>query len=158
MRRSFFIFPVLLLISLMLQLLALPDLVAPARPLWVAMLFALWTYISPRSVSLLLAWMTGIAMDVAFNTVLGQHALGLVLVVYLVSRLRKWLIVIPFFQTAVALIPVWAAYALVMFWIDGTREQQADPWLRWLPVISTTLMWPFLFPLLNRLGKPSREE
>jgi rod shape-determining protein MreD len=157
LRDSFVGFFFMLLIAMILQLVQLPDLIAPARPLWVPMLLAFWTYMAPARVSLLLAWIAGLALDVLFNTGLGQHALGLVVTVYAVARMRKLLIVLPFWQTTLALIPVWVLYALLMFWIDGTRAQAADLWIRWLPVVSTTLLWPLFFPLLNRLGKPSRE-
>jgi rod shape-determining protein MreD len=147
----------LLLLATILQLMQLPDAIAAWRPLWVPMVLAFWAYVSPRNVSLLLAWIVGLALDVLFNSVLGQHALGLVITVYAVTRMRKLLLVLPFWQTTLALIPVWALYAFLMFWIDGVREQQADPWMRWLPVATTALLWPFFFPLLNRFGKPSRE-
>lgn len=157
LRESSLGFLLLLPIALLLQLVPLPEAVAPARPLWVAMLFAFWTYIAPRRVSLLLAFLVGLAMDVLFNTVLGQHALGLIVSIYLVARMRNFLLMVPFWQTSVLMAAVWALYAFLMFWIDGARGQQADPWLRWMPVAATTFAWPLLFPLLNRLGKPARE-
>ena len=152
-----FAFVVLLIAAIMLQMLTLPNAIAPARPLWVPMLLAYWTYVSPRHASLLLAWVTGLALDVLFSTVLGQHALGLVLVVYAVARMRRLIIMLPFWQTTLALAPIWAGYSFLMFWIDGVRGQQADAWLRWLPVASSTLLWPFLYPVLSSLGKPSRD-
>lgn len=156
-RNPLLAFPALLLAAVALQLVALPDPVAPARPLWVPMALAYWTYLAPRHPSLLLAWLTGVALDVLFNTTLGQHALGLVLTVYLVARLRKFLLVLPFWQTTLVLLPVWAAYAFLMFWIDGASGQQADAWSRWLPVASSAILWPFLFPIFSSLGRPGRE-
>lgn len=154
---AFFGFLALLIAALFLQLVPLPDSIEAARPLWVPMLFAFWTYAQPRRVSLLLAWLVGLCLDVLFNTAMGQHALGLVVTVYIVMRLRSFLLVLPFWQTTLVLIPVWGAYAFLMFWIDGVRHQQADLWLRWMPVVSSTFLWPLFFPLLNRLGKPSRD-
>ncbi len=156
-RGSIFALPILLLAAIALQLVVLPDAVAAARPLWVPIVFAYWTYASPRHASLLLAWVTGLTLDVLFNTPMGQHAFGLVITVYLVARLRRFMLMVPFWQTALVLIPVWAMYALAMFWADGVRGQQADVWARWLPVASSTLLWPFLFPVLSTLGKPSRD-
>lgn len=157
LRESSLGFVLLLLVALFLQLVPLPDFAAPARPLWVALVFAFWTYVTPKRVSLLLAFVVGVALDVLLNTVLGQHALGLIVAIYAVARMRSFLVMVPFWQTTLVLAPVWALYAFLMFWIDGARGQQADAWLRWMPVASSTLLWPLLFPLLNRLGKPARE-
>jgi rod shape-determining protein MreD len=156
-RRSFLAFPILLVAAIALQLIALPGSIAAARPLWVPMVLAYWTYVSPRHASLLLAWLTGLALDVLFNAPLGQHALGLVLVVYSVARARRLMLMVPFWQTSFVVAGVFGLYALAMFWADGVRGQQADVWARWLPVASSALLWPFLFPVLSSLGKPSRE-
>jgi rod shape-determining protein MreD len=157
-RRSIFAFPVLLIAAIALQMVSLPDSISSGRPLWVPMVMAYWTYVSPRSASMILAWLTGIVLDVLFNTPLGQHALGLVLVVYLVARARRFMLMVPFWQTSFVVAGVLAVYALEMFWADGVRGQQADVWARWLPVATSALLWPFLFPILSSLGKPSRDE
>jgi len=156
-RRSIFAFPLLLLVAIALQLMALPDSIASARPLWVPIVLAYWTYVSPRGASILLAWLVGLGLDVLFNAPLGQHALGMVLVVYAVSRARRVMLMVPFWQTSFVVAGVFALYALAMFWADGVRGQQADVYARWLPVASSALLWPFLFPVLSSLGKPSRE-
>jgi rod shape-determining protein MreD len=157
MRRSVLALPILLLAAIALQLIVLPDAIAAARPLWVPMVLAYWTFVSPRHASLLLAWMLGIVLDVLFNTPLGQHALGLVLVMYLVARSRRVMLMVPFWQTSFVLAAILGLYALEMFWADGARGQQADVWARWLPVASSALLWPFLYPVLSSLGKPGRE-
>lgn len=156
-RRSIFAFPILLIVAIALQMVVLPDAIANGRPLWVPMVMAYWTFVSPRSASMLLAWMIGIVLDVLFNTPLGQHALGLILVVYAVSRARRIMLMVPFWQTSFVVAGAFALYALEMFWADGVRGQQADVWARWLPVATSALLWPFLFPVLSALGKPDRE-
>src|SRR3546814_9890443 len=78
-------------------------------------------------------------LDVLYAAPLGQHALGLVVVVYLVVRLRSFFIIFPLWQATVALVPAWVLYCFLMYWIDGATQHEAEVWLRWLPAISTTL-------------------
>lgn len=147
-----------LLLALILQLVPLPEALAAARPLWVALMLAYWALREPRLSSLLPAFVLGLMMDVLFGTVLGQHALGLIFVVYLVERLRSIFILFPLWQATFALIPVWILLGVLMFWIDGVTQHQGNSWLRWLPVLSTTLFWPLLFSVMELLRQPPDDE
>lgn len=142
-------YAVSLLAALLLQLLDLPELLAAARPMWLPLLIAYWALTEPRVPILLGAFVAGLLADVLFSTVLGQHALGLLLVAYLVTRLRPVFVLFPLWQATLAMIPAWMLFAFLMFWIDGATHHRADLWLRWLPVFSTTLFWPLVFSLME---------
>ena len=147
-----------LLLALLFQLIQLPELLAAARPMWVPLVLAYWALREPRISTLFPAFVAGLMLDVLFGTTLGQHSLGLVLVVYLVERLRSIFILFPLWQATFALIPAWALYSFLMFWVDGATQHRADGWLRWLPVLSTTLFWPLLFSVMETLRQPTDDE
>ncbi|HEY1076791.1 MAG TPA: rod shape-determining protein MreD [Fontimonas sp.] len=147
-----------LLLALLLQLIQLPELLAAARPLCVPLVLAYWALREPRISTLLPAFVCGLLLDVLFGTTLGQHGLALILVVYVVERLRSIFILFPLWQATFALIPAWALYSFVMFWIDGVTRHQADDWLRWLPVLSTTLFWPLLFSVMEAVRRPEEDD
>jgi rod shape-determining protein MreD len=147
-----------LLIALMLQLVVLPDWLAAARPMWIPLLLAYWALRANRLSTLLAGFGVGLACDVAYGSVLGQHALGFVLVGYLVERLRAYFVLFPLWQATLALIPAWLAYTFLMFWIDGVTQHRGDPWLRWLPVVSTTLFWPLVYTLMELIRQPVDDE
>jgi rod shape-determining protein MreD len=148
-RALFWMFSLSLVVGMLLQLVLLPNLLSSARPLWVPLLIAYWALVEPRVPVLLGAFICGIVMDVLFSSVLGQHALGLVLMAYTVSRMRPIFILFPLWQATLALAPAWLFYIYLMFWIDSATHHQADVWLRWLPVVSTTLFWPLVFALME---------
>ena len=150
-RMPFWFFSLSLVVGLLLQLILLPDLLSPARPLWLPLLIAYWALVEPRVPVLVGAFISGITMDVLFNSVLGQHALGLVVLAYIVSRMRPIFILFPLWQATLALAPAWMLYIYLMFWIDLVTHHQADVWLRWLPVVSTTLLWPLVFALMEAM-------
>jgi rod shape-determining protein MreD len=147
-----------LLLALVLQLVPLPEWLAGARPLWVALILGYWALREPRISVLFSGFVAGLALDVLFGSALGQHALGLIIVVYLVERLRGIFVLFPLWQATFALIPVWIVYCFLMFWIDGATKHDSNVWLRWLPVISTTLFWPLVFSVMELLRQAPDDE
>ncbi len=147
-----------LLLALLLQLIALPDWLSPARPYWLPMVLSYWALSEARVSSLVGAFIAGLAADVVFGTVLGQHALALVVVAYLVSRLRGVFVLFEVWQAMLVLVPIWALYTFILFWIDGLTDRQASQELRWMPIIPTTLLWPFVYGLMVRWFKPRRDD
>lgn len=142
-------FWVSLLIALLLELVAVPDLVSGVRPLWMPLVLAFWALREPRVPVLVAAFVCGVVLDVLFNSVLGQHALATVLIIYGIIKLREVFVLSALWQSTVTLIPVWVVYGFLMFWIDGVTKHNSDPWLRWSPIASTTLFWPVVYLVLD---------
>jgi rod shape-determining protein MreD len=147
-----------LVAALLLQLVELPELFSGARPMWLPLIIAYWALTESRTHVLLGAFLLGLCADVCFGTSLGQHELGLVLVAYFVTRMRPIFVLFPLWQATLALIPVWCGYSFLMFWIDGITAHRADDWLRWLPVISTSMFWPLIFAVLEIVRGGRRDE
>lgn len=144
-------FAVSLVAALLLQLVELPESVAAARPLWLPLALAFWTLNDPRVPLFTGAMICGLSQDVLLAGTLGQYSLGLVVVVFLVTRIRGLFGLLPLWQATAMLVPVWALYTLLMFWLDGLLQHNADALLRWLPVLSTCLLWPVVYVLLDTL-------
>ncbi|HUR42219.1 MAG TPA: rod shape-determining protein MreD [Verrucomicrobiae bacterium] len=142
-----------LLAAMVLQLFELPYALGLLRPLWVPLVLVYWAMAIPRPFGLLTAWFTGLCLDVLVGSVLGQHALGLTIIVFLAIGLRGWLALFPIWQEAALLGALWLLYTFLMFWIDGATGHQADTWLQWTPVVTTGLCWPLLVGLMNSLRR-----
>ena len=137
--------------ALMMQIIELPDSISFLRPNWPLLVIGYWALYAPQMPSLIGAWIIGLCCDVLFSSALGQHALTLLIAAALITRLRGIYVLFPLWQAALALAPVWALYTFLMFWIDGLTHHAAEPALRWLPVISTTLVWPLFAGVLDGL-------
>lgn len=146
--------PLILLAALFLQFLPLPGWLATARPLWIPAALVAWALTSRDPRGLGAAWISGLLLDAAYGSVLGQHALALTLLVFLAIQMRGMLSVLPGWQAALALTPAWLAYIFILFWIDGSTQHVADPWQRWVPAYITAVAWPLLWPLLRRVSRP----
>src|SRR3546814_17584254 len=83
----------LLIGALVLQLVELPDSLSAARPLWMPLMLAYWALREPQLPALVPAFLLGLMLDVLYAAPLGQHALVLVVVVYLVVCLRSFFII-----------------------------------------------------------------
>ena len=147
-----------LIIGLCLHLVVLPNALSAARPLFLPMILAYWALREPQLPALLPAFAIGLLMDVLFGAPLGQHALGLIALLYIVVRLRSFFIMFPLWQATLALIPAWSLFCFLMFWIDGATRHTPEVWLRWLPAVSTSLCWPLLWSLMELFRSPSEED
>ena len=147
-----------LAVALVLQLFELPYALAVLRPLWVPLVLIYWVMAIPQPTGLLTAWIVGLLLDVLLGSVLGQHALGLTLLVFIVLSLRGWLALFPIWQEAALLTALWLLYAFLMFWIDGATGHRADPWLQWTPVLTTGLCWPVVVAVLNSLRRRATDD
>lgn len=145
-----------LLAALVLQLLELPSPLDALRPLWVPLVLVYWVMMLPQAVGLLTAWTVGMLLDVLLGCVLGQHALGLTIVVFLALWMRSWLALFPIWQEAAVLTLLWLLYTIVLFWVDGATGHRADPWLRWTPVLTTGLCWPLVVAVMTSLRRRSQ--
>jgi rod shape-determining protein MreD len=139
-----------LVCSLLLMLLPIPMPVAPARPAFYAMTVLFWIVAQPRLFGLIAAWCCGIALDVLYGTPLSEHGLALAVAAYLVISARRLFWSFSLLQQALAMLPVFALYEFVLFWIDGVAGLATDPLWRWLPAVTSAVLWPLWAFLLER--------
>ena len=73
-------------IALVFSIVSLPDALPVElgylRPQWVALVLIYWVIALPFRVGIVVAWVAGIALDVLLSSLLGQHALALIIVAY----------------------------------------------------------------------------
>jgi rod shape-determining protein MreD len=152
----YFVFVASLVAALLLQFVALPGGLAPWRPQWLTLTLAYWVLADPGLPLLMAALLLGLVCDVIWVAALGEHAVVLVLVTYLLLALRDNLLELPLWQASLVLTPIWAMTAFGLFWLDGLTHHQANGALRWTPVLSTAFSWPLLTMAADalRLRKP----
>ena len=146
MSRGTQFFPVLtcIILALVLAIVPLPDWAEPYRPDWPALTLIYWSMVLPRTVSVGLAWLVGIVLDVAQGTLLGQHALALSLITYMTVKFHLQLRVFPWSQMTAVVLALLALYQFILFWINGVAGIYAPAVIYWGPVVTGTLLWPVL--------------
>jgi rod shape-determining protein MreD len=137
--------------ALLLMLVPLPDMVAPLRPNWLALVVAYWALETPSRARLGFAFTCGLVADVALGSLLGEHALRLVVLVWLLQRSRARLRFSPLTQQALtigALLFLDHALHGLVAWLSG---QPLPRWSGWLSPVVGMLLWPPLFVLLDAM-------
>lgn len=138
-------------IALMLMLLPLPGPINAFRPDFVVLTLIYWAMMLPRSWSVGSAWIVGLLLDVAQGTILGQHALALCLIVFVTVRFHLLMRVFPMSQLTATVFALLALYQFLLFWINGVANISAPAISYWGPVITGTILWPFVSMLLSGL-------
>ena len=138
-----------LFVGLMLSIMPLPDSIAVFRPDWLALLAIFWAMQLPRTWSVGTAWIVGIILDVSYGTLLGQHALALCVIVFITVRFHLLMRVFPLSQLTATVFALLALYQFLLFWINGVASVSAAAATYWAPVITGTLIWPFMYMFLS---------
>lgn len=136
--------------ALALAVVPLPEVIGPFRPDWVALVLLYWSLVSPRRFGLLTAFWTGLALDTLNGALLGQHALALLVIVYLSRRFYLRLRVFPISQLTLAVAALLLLYEFVLFWVDGVAGRTVPLIERWAPVVSGMLLWLLVVGVLDR--------
>ena len=147
---------VTLIVGLMLSIMPLPDGMKAFRPDWIALLLIFWSMQLPRTWSVVTAWIVGVVLDVAYGTLLGQHALALSVIVFVTVRFHLLMRVFPLSQLTATVFALLALYQFLLFWVNGVAGVTAPPTSYWGPVITGTILWPFLYMFLSGVRYRSR--
>lgn len=140
-----------IILALMLTMVPLPAVIDTFRPDWVALVLVYWTMMLPQSYSVGIAWIVGLVLDVAQGTLLGQHALALVVIIFLTSRFHLLMRVFPMSQLTLTVFALLAIYHFLLFWINGVGGVDAPADSYWGPVVTGTLFWPVVAGFLSGL-------
>ncbi|WP_020561050.1 rod shape-determining protein MreD [Thiofilum flexile] len=140
-----------MLLAVILSVVPLPEPLQMWRPEWVALALIHWALVLGHRVGLWMAFIIGLLMDVLHNSLLGQHALELVIVGYLAIRLGGRMTPEAYFQQFVLISAVLGLYMLLSLWIRGVTgyAQEGNTWQYWAPLLSSLLIWPLYQWLLS---------
>ena len=145
-----------LLLALVLTLLPLPSWAAPYRPDWVALVLIYWCLALPERVSVGIGWSMGLLLDGLSGTLLGQHALGLTVMMYLTAKLHQRIRLFPIWQQSLTVMLLLAMNQMLVLWVSGILGRPPHSWLYWAPSLSGLLLWPWLCGLLRDLRRRFR--
>jgi rod shape-determining protein MreD len=76
--------------AFLLQLMPLPELLLPFKPWWIGLVLVYWAIETPDRVGLGFAFLLGLAADALTGELLGEQALRMAVLVFIVLRFRAW--------------------------------------------------------------------
>ena len=119
-----------LILALVLSVGPVPSFMEIGRPLWLALFLTYWTLALPHRVGMTTAWVLGLAEDVLYGTLLGQNALILALITFLV-------------------LVVFGLAQLVQLWLNALTGNRPPTLVFLLPALVSALLWPWVYAALR---------
>ena len=102
------------------------------------------------------AWLLGLAEDVLYGSLLGQNALILTLITFLVLSLHQRLRMFPMWQQSLVLMVVFGLAQLVQLWLNALTGNRPPTLAFVLPALVSALLWPWVCTLLRAVHRRMR--
>jgi rod shape-determining protein MreD len=142
-----------LALALLLSVSSMPKFMELGRPLWLALFLTYWVLALPHRVGMTTAWGIGLLADVLNGSLLGQNALVLTLVTFLVLTLHQRLRMFPMWQQSTVLLVVFGLAQLVQLWLNALTGSRPPTLTFVLPALISALLWPWISMLLRGLQR-----
>ena len=157
-RGRSWVLPVAVLLALLLGLLPLPAMLQPLRPYWLALVVAYGVIEDNDRVGLGYAFCVGLVADLAFGGLLGEQALRLVVMAFILQRFRTQLRFFPMPQQALAIGGLLLNDRVISTVLHLALGEPLLPMAYWWAPLLGMLLWAPLFLLLDalRIGRGVR--
>ena len=143
-----------LIAAFMLSMMSLPVWLETFRPDWVTLVLIYWVMAMPDSIGVTTAWVAGLMLDVSHGALLGQHALGLVLVIYVIHSQHQRLRVASLLQQALVIFVLLLVKQTLVLWVNGIMgHAPGDIWLYFMQSLISALFWPWVYIILRDLRR-----
>ena len=156
--RNAWVLPVSVALALLLGLVPLPALLQPLRPYWLALVLTYWVIETPDRAGLGFAFCIGLLADLLYGGILGEQALRLVVMAFILQRFRARLRFFPLSQQALAIGGLLINDRIIDAGIHLFAAEPPLPWSYWWAPLPGMLLWLPCYVLLDtlRLGKRGR--
>ena len=144
-------------LALLWALLPLPTWLAVMKPMALALVLTYFALEAPEVAGLGHAFLFGLCADILYGGLLGEHALRMVILVYLTLRFRHRLRFFPVWQQAGSVFGLLLNDRVLDLWIRLMSGSTWPPLLFWLSPLVGMAVWPWVFLLLDGLRMRRRQ-
>jgi len=142
-----------LFLALFLEMLPAPSWAVWFKPEWLLLIIFFWILHAPTKFNVTFAWLLGLLMDAMKGTLLGEHALAMLIASFLFLKLQRRFKLYPMWQQCAFILFFIFIYQFVIFIIQGIIDQLPSTYLYWGPTISSLIFWPWIYVLLRDWNK-----
>jgi len=137
------------LFAMSLQVLPLPNFAQYLRPEWLILVLIYWFIALPDRVNFAYAFIFGVLLDGLYGSVLGSHALPLVILAYICVRFHRQIRVFPLWQQAFFVFALILLYHLIEALVVAMLGFHQSLNLFFLPALVSMFLWPWIFIILR---------
>jgi rod shape-determining protein MreD len=149
--RAAWVQPVSIVVALLLGLMPLTEAIAPLRPYWLALAVAFWVLEEPERAGLGFAFFVGLIADFAFGSLLGEQALRLTILAFILQRFRARLRFVPLSQQSLAIGALLLNDRIVTTALHFALGEPMPAPLSWIAPAIGMVLWAPLFWLFDVL-------
>ena len=92
----------------------------------------------------------GLLVDVAKGSLLGQHALASLIIVFLTTKYHLQIRNVPQIQLLTTVVFLLVIFQFTLFWINGVSGISASFRDYWGPIVSSAIIWPIFSRILSK--------
>ncbi len=141
------------LVALMLTSLPLPEIAIVFRPEWLMLVLIYWGMAIPDRIGIFTGWLLGLTLDVMYGSLLGQNAMALAIIAYLVNIFHLRIRMFPIWQQSFIVFLLAIVYLTLIAWIRGVAGEFPISWAYWIPALTSAFVWPFIYIILRDLRR-----
>jgi rod shape-determining protein MreD len=149
--RAAWVLPVSIVVALLLGLLPLPAPIMALRPYWLGLAVAYWVLEEPDKAGLGFAFFIGLIADLVFGSLLGEQALRLTIMAFILQRFRARLRFFPLSQQSLAIGALLVNDRIVTTVLHFALGEPLLPPAAWAAPAIGMLLWPPMFLLFDTL-------
>ncbi|MFT4607198.1 MAG: rod shape-determining protein MreD [Urechidicola sp.] len=149
----YLVIPLSFIVGMILLILPLPDWVKIYRPDWVALILIYWSMALPKRVGLWSAFIVGLLVDTLLGTLLGHHALALVVITYLNLNVYLRIRVLSLPQQSFYVFSLLVISQLIISWMNGIMGLTVPIQAVFGAPFIGMLMWPLAFVILRDIRR-----
>jgi rod shape-determining protein MreD len=150
------VIPLTLVVGLILQILPLPSEAQIYRPDWVALILLYWNMALPNRVGLWTAFLTGLLVDVAQGTLLGQHSLALLIIIFINLNFHLQVRVLNLGRQMFYVFSLLLINQFILVWIEGMLQREPSIMAYFGAPVTGMAIWPWVFILLRDIRRKAQ--
>lgn len=154
--KSGLLFIVSMLIAYALDIIPLPDVINWLRPSWTVLFFCVWVLFAPNRYNIGSAFFAGLFLDLLNGSLLGEHALAMVVVVYWMAKIHRRMMTASYLQQMYMMGFLMFIYKLIIYLVQLFLHSTPGSVLYWGSILTSSILWPWLSILLGDLLQRNR--
>ncbi len=149
-RNLIFIWSIILL-SIVLTIIPLPDLMNSFRLPWLMMIVIYFSIFNVSLIGVLSAWLSGLILDLMTGGLMGENAMILSIISYLAYRFRFQIRVYPIWQIMVVVLLFLSLGELLSLWIQGVSGTMNPSIIKWINISIAVFIWPIFMGFIQKM-------
>ena len=150
LRNLFFIWSMILL-SIILTVMPVPELLDQYRLPWLTMTVIFFSIFNISLIGIISVWFSGLILDIMTGGLMGENALILAVLSYLSYRFRFQIRVYPMWQIMLIVLMLLSLGELISLWINGVSGTMSFNIYDWINVGIAVLVWPIFMRVLEKM-------